>query len=1096
VNEVPQSGHRERVFMEIIRELGIAGLVVTFAALALPSFGQPGVSAQSALAHGEAGAAISSIAAIEGEWKRAQSVSEDPIQKTAALWRDPERTSAVLTGLSASLAERVGRLRLHAVDGQIEVRNARGETLALPTDGSTVTDQYGNRHRARILPGAFEIETARPGWLLIETFYRQAEELHRVVELQSESFPNLRFLTVYEWDGDGAPMANAAAAAGRFVRPATIRIVPPRSSQQQLLTGTIEVETLVVDRSIGSVDFFLDGRRLGRVRKLPFRTRISLAAPPREQTLEVRAYSSRGALVGGDHLVLNRVDPPFGVRIGAVTPSEPDGAAVQIQTRVAVPRGAVLERVDFYRNEGLASSEVLPPQFGATGGFLTVKGDLPTPDLSPNDYVRVTATLADGRELEDAQLIEGVTFKGEIDVQLIHLQVLVVDADGAPVDGLKAADFRILEDGARKAVEDVRQAGDVPLLLGMAIDSSASMRPIWSQLRSVVGTFLENSLAAEDRAFLVDFDESVRLLQAPTGSLRALRTSMDRLVPNGGTALNDGILFSLILYGEEPGRRALAVVTDGMDIDSRSEAGQAAAFAERVGIPLYLVDLGRDLIALPNRDNSDGDSAGAPLIRTARSSDHVLRMREQARQSGGRLFRIDPKLPQEEFLNRVQRVFNQIRDDLRRQQVLTYYTSRPIGAAVDPDVQVVRKGLTVKSVLPLDRVEASTEPARILSDPPTEVQDTPEYTYTATEAEDDAALSFSNAVEEVPAGEADVVAVPDRQRLQTAREPEYRPMDDAAFVSMSGLPSKMAAGSAATVTLVVKNTGTTTWTPFGGYGLGSQSPRDNDTWGGRRAPLSGTVAPNETATFELPITAPEETGSYEFAWRMVRDPSGWFGPGVGEVPVTVEDPSFGDATVPDQAWVQYEALTPFTFPEASSSEGELTYELTPSLPAGLSFDLATRVLWGTPATPQSPTEYTYTATDRSGDAATLTFSITVKAAVEDDAAVVSVLGLPSRMAAGGKAIVTVTMMNTGSATWTPFGGYGLGSQSPEDNDTWGLRRAPLFGSVAPNETVTFEFPITAPDEPGSYTFAWRMVRDPGGWFGSGAGDVTVTVEEP
>lgn len=865
-----------------------AAVVVVLMALASPSADQRGESAPT---QGEAGIAISSIAALEGEWNRNEGVSEDPIQKTANLWRNPERTSAVLTGLSASLAERVGRLRLRVVDGQIHVRNARFETLALPTDGSTVTDQYGNRHRARILPGALEIETARPGWLLIETFYRQAGQLHRVIEIQSASFPNLRFLTVYEWDGAGPPTASPAADdASRLARPATIRIVPPRRGQHQLLTGNMDVETLIVDRAIGRVDFLLDGRRLGRVRKLPFRTRINLAEPPREQVLDVRAYSVRGAFMGGDRLILNRIDPPFGIRIGAITPSEPDGVAVRVETRVAVPRGAVLERVDFYRNEELASSAVNQPRYGATGGFRTIRGERSTPDLSPNDYVRVTATLADGRELEDAQLIEGVTFKGEIDVQLIHLQVLVVDSGGAPVDGQTAADFRIVEDGERKVVEDVQQAGDVPLILGMAIDSSASMRSIWNQLRAVVGAFLENSLAAEDRAFLVDFDESIRLLQPPTGSLRALRTSMDRLIPNGGTALNDGILFSLIMYGAEPGRRALVVVTDGMDVDSRSEPGQAAAFAERVGIPLYLIDLGRDRIAIPNGSNPDGDGAGAPLIRTARSADHVLRMRQQARQSGGRLFQIDPELHPSEFLDRVQQVFDQIREDLRRQQVLTYYTGRPIGAAIDPDVQAVPEGLTVKSVLPLDRVDTSTESTRTFQSTPTTVQPPTEYTYTATDAEDDAALPFSNEVEEAPARDPAIVAVSGRQPLRTAGEPESRPTDDAVLVAVSGLPSKMAAGGAATVTLTVKNTGRATWTPFGGYGLGSQSPQDNDTWGLRRAPLSGSVAPNETVTFGFPITAPEETGSYTFAWRMVRDPGGWFGSGTGEVTVTVEAP--------------------------------------------------------------------------------------------------------------------------------------------------------------------------------------------------------------
>ena len=386
MTEVARSSHREQKLLDAVRELGAATLVVVLAALASPSSGQRGESAQSTSAQGGAETAEASIAALEGEWHRNETVSEDPIQKTASLWRDPERTSAVLTGLSASLAERVDRLRLQIADGEIRVRNARFETLALPTDGSTVTDQYGNRHRASILPGALEIETARPGWLLVETFYRQAAELHRVVEIQSETFPNLRFLTVYDREGGGPAWPIPADSAGsRLVRPATIRVVPPSRSEQQVLTGSVEIETLILDRSISTVDFLLDGRRLRRARKLPFRGRINLVAPPREQTLEVRAYSERGALVGEDRLVLNRIDPPFGIRIGAVTPSEPDGASVRVEARVAVPRGAVLERVDFYRNGQLATSVVDLPRYGAGGGFTTVRGNLSTPDLTPND---------------------------------------------------------------------------------------------------------------------------------------------------------------------------------------------------------------------------------------------------------------------------------------------------------------------------------------------------------------------------------------------------------------------------------------------------------------------------------------------------------------------------------------------------------------------------------------------------------------------------------------------------------------------------------------------------------------------------------------
>ena len=403
---------------------------------------------------------------------------------------------------------------------------------------------------------------------------------------------------------------------------------------------------------------------------------------------------------------------------------------------------------------------------------------------------------------------------------------------------------------------------------------------------------------------------------------------------------------------------------------------------------------------------------------------------------------------------------------------LTWVMGQPIESLTLPEASGGDGALTYALTPSPPAGVSFTEAIRALSGTPTKDQAATEYKYTATDIDGDVAtLVFSITVEESSG-------------------------DDASFVSMSGVPSKIVAGVTATVTVTMRNTGTTTWTPFRGYGLGSESPRDNETWGVRRAPLSASVAPNEDVTFTFPITAPETTGSYTFAWRMVRDPGMWFGTATGDVTVTVEDPSFGDTTISDQTWKQDETLESLTLPAASGGDGGLTYALTPDPPAGVNFNPATRVLSGTPTTAQDATEYTYTATDADGDAATLMFSITVEAAPVDDASFVSMSGLPSRMVAGGTATVTVTMKNTGTTTWSPFRGYGLGSESPRDNETWGGRRAPLSGSVAPNEEATFTLPITAPETTGSYTFAWRMVRDPGMWFGTVTGNVMVTVEDP
>lgn len=642
---------------------------------------------------------LSPIALLEDAWVRNEKVSEDPIQKTVNLWREPEQVSRAMLGLSTSLAERMGRLLIQVEDGRVRLRNALYEVLDFPMDGSTVADRYGNRHRAFVSPGTLEIETQRPGWLLIETLYVQDEQLLRVIEVQSGRFPSLRFRTVYEPSGNELrPTPSTVSDADRFARPAAIRIVPPRHGHRELVAGRVEVGTLIVDPTIGQVQFFVDGKRRKRVGKPPFNALLNLADPPREQSLEVRAYSVQGAYVGEDRVVLNRFDPAFAVRIGAIAQRESD-RAVRVETSISLPRGATLEQVDFYRGEQLVESVGNWARHEASGGFRVVAGNVPGADLTPEDYVRVTARLADGRETEDAELLQGVEFKGEIDVQLIHLQVLVVDTDGNPVGGLEAADFEIFEDNEPRALEELHRAGDVPLVLGMAIDSSASMKPVWNQLRTVAEAFLQSSLALDDRAFLVDFDDTIRLLQPMTGNTSALSRRLDRLVPQGGTALNDGILFSLLQYRREPGRRALVVATDGIDLDSRSQAEQAAAFAERSGIPIYFIDLGRDRI--PLLKTNDGGSNGIPTTRAGRSSEDRSRMRGLSQRSGGRLFRIDLDLSSPQFVDAVHGVFERIEEDLRNQHVLTYYSGRPPGTAIEPEVRTTRKGLEVRSVLPL-----------------------------------------------------------------------------------------------------------------------------------------------------------------------------------------------------------------------------------------------------------------------------------------------------------------------------------------------------------------------------------------------------------
>jgi len=137
---------------------------------------------------------------------------------------------------------------------------------------------------------------------------------------------------------------------------------------------------------------------------------------------------------------------------------------------------------------------------------------------------------------------------------------------------------------------------------------------------------------------------------------------------------------------------------------------------------------------------------------------------------------------------------------------------------------------------------------------------------------------------------------------------------------------------------------------------------------------------------------------------------------------------------------------------------------------------------------------TAVATDAKGVSTTsVGLDITVQSDFLNAAEYRGQTSLPAQMTAGATFNAAVTMRNQGTSTWTAGGNFRLGSQSPQDNRTWGLSRVDVSGSVAPGAETTFRFTVTAPAIPGSYTFQWQMVQDGVGWFGTPTSSVTITV---
>jgi len=102
--------------------------------------------------------------------------------------------------------------------------------------------------------------------------------------------------------------------------------------------------------------------------------------------------------------------------------------------------------------------------------------------------------------------------------------------------------------------------------------------------------------------------------------------------------------------------------------------------------------------------------------------------------------------------------------------------------------------------------------------------------------------------------------------------------NDAEFVSQD-MPTTMTPGQVATVTVTMKNSGTTTWSGKAGFTLGSQSPQDNNIWSTSRIYITDgiNVMPGTNSTFTFVITAPTTPGTYNFQWQTLQEHFGWFG---------------------------------------------------------------------------------------------------------------------------------------------------------------------------------------------------------------------------
>ncbi len=473
------------------------------------------------------------------------------------------------------------------------------------------------------------------------------------------------------WLGSAAPERTAADLDALFLpAPRPLHLLAPG---QPLLVGVVTFQTVISDPAVARVEFFLDGQRRAVSRALPFTAELDLGPLPRVHRVEAAAFDAGGRELARDALLVNGGSGAFLVTLRTPGRERTAGGVVTARDRLPVeaevlaPAGRPVARVEVYWGERQVGMRTAAP----------FRKTIDIPPDAPQGFVRAVAYLVDGAAAEDVVFVNTPGAAESVQVTLVQLYVVVTGEDGRPVPGLARGAFRVEEEGVPRQIASFSDASDLPLTVGLAIDTSASMFVKLPDVRAAAAGFLREVIEPDDRAFVVGFGGEPRLARGTTGDLERLTAGVEALWPAGQTAIWKAIVYSLVQLQGVPGMKALVVYSDGADEDPDFSHKTALRFARLVGVPIHVILTNNEIVRTEGRGLQVRPFIGRlqALVDQVGGRVHLTRLGEDLRG-----------------------VYGAIARELRSQYVLGYYADRTaVGEWRQVAVEVTEPGLTARA---------------------------------------------------------------------------------------------------------------------------------------------------------------------------------------------------------------------------------------------------------------------------------------------------------------------------------------------------------------------------------------------------------------
>ena len=278
------------------------------------------------------------------------------------------------------------------------------------------------------------------------------------------------------------------------------------------------------------------------------------------------------------------------------------------------------------------------------------------------------------------------TFSTE--VKVVNVLATVRNKTGSLVGDLGKDDFSLSEDGRPQTIRYFLRETNLPLTLGLMIDTSGSQRRVLDEERGASLRFLDRVFRENtDHVFIMQFDTSVQLRQPLTSSIRKLDDAMAyvdsetmrqlRLQGGGGTLLYDAVVRACDeIMKKQTGRKALIVLSDGVDFGSEGTVKDAIEAALRADTLIYSI-----LYSDPTAYGIFGGGSDGKRV--------LERMSEE---SGGSFFEVSKKQP-------VEATFAILEEELRNQYSLGYVSDKPVTLSEFRAIRLTakQKGLVVQA---------------------------------------------------------------------------------------------------------------------------------------------------------------------------------------------------------------------------------------------------------------------------------------------------------------------------------------------------------------------------------------------------------------